>query len=166
MGTNTKEEFLSCACAEEAVGHDIDLSGSTRKKVAIEYYPDLPPQLAHQKLIDTLNPNREYPRMGAEQSLTLCRKAGHGTSTLFYCFERLRSLLSDEDAYAFVNHVCESLGYETPKLVGGYEAHLHKKKRILSQEVSLGVKELNQKVIEIEELDKKLSQIYVVPKQA
>jgi hypothetical protein len=169
-------------CAEEAVDDDIEKSSKTRKQVAMELYADKTPNQANQLFINTLNPNQEYPRMGAEQAIRICTLAGKASSYLQYVFDQLNGLLDsseskdfllmvfktvikklcDDDAEVVASTVNESLGFKSPERLDDSAQTLEGERAVLNREVYRDIKALFEKVTKAESLNQKLRPLSVV----
>lgn len=171
-----------CQCAEEAVDDDIEHSPKTRKQVAIELYADKTPNQAHQLFINTLNPNQDYPRMGAEQAIRICTLSGNGYSYLRYVFDQLNGLLDSgqskdfliiafnilmkklcaDDAEVFATIINEALGFKPPQRHENSAITLEGEKAILTNQMYKDIKTLFEKVAKIETLNSRLRPLTIV----
>jgi hypothetical protein len=153
---------LLSSCAEDAVSDDIENSTKKRKQVATELYGDLTVAQATQKLTDTINSNKDSPKLGAEQAIRICLIAGEGATYLGYVFEHLKETLNIEQAEAFVKHVCNIYGFKTPEKVNVNEFSLEKEKMFKVDEIKNITKLVFQKVRELEDIEKKLEPIKII----
>lgn len=172
------DSINSCSCAEEAVDMDIEESVKSKivkskKDVAHSLFGDKTLNQAHQYLINMLNPNQEYPRMGAEQAIRICLICGHSDSYLQYVFNNLKALLnakqskdfillvfdsliknlSSEDAEVIATHVNVTLGFNKPRVIDG-PASIEARKEKITNKIMEKVKSIHNDILQIQELEK------------
>lgn len=168
--------LVNNSCAEDAVDDDVEKSPKTRKQVAVCLYADKTVNQAHQLFNNTLNPNQEYPRMGAEQAIKICALAGKASSYMRYVFGQLSELFNSEDskeylllvfstlmkklslddAEVFSTIINEALGFKPPERLENSSNTLEGEKAILTNQMYKDIKVLYEKLEKIELLDKKL----------